>query len=136
MTDFLTKLDEIEKDVGIVAPDCGDNSCHFRNESPFGGMRTNGGCRCFRTINPSTLRYLKNLHYLKPQSLLLCKIVRIQLEKIETALDCVQVDRKDFEKLRMQEFKKFSVHNLDTASAVLQEAKMESERLLLTNSNG
>ena len=27
--------------------DCGDNSCYWKKS---GGMRTNGGCRCFRDL--------------------------------------------------------------------------------------
>jgi hypothetical protein len=27
-------------------PDCGDNSCMYRDRSKPSGMRTNGGCRC------------------------------------------------------------------------------------------
>lgn len=27
-------------------PDCGDNSCLYRDRSKPGGMRTNGGCHC------------------------------------------------------------------------------------------
>lgn len=27
-------------------PDCGDNSCRYRDRSQPSGMRTNGGCRC------------------------------------------------------------------------------------------
>lgn len=30
----------------MIELDCGDNSCYFKKSS--GGMRTNGGCRCFR----------------------------------------------------------------------------------------
>jgi hypothetical protein len=29
----------------VEHPDCGDNSCLFAEKK--GGMRTNGGCRCF-----------------------------------------------------------------------------------------
>ena len=31
------------------APDCGDNSCLFGGRGK-GGMRTNGGCRCFKEL--------------------------------------------------------------------------------------
>lgn len=31
-----------------MKPDCGDNSCLFVDRSKPTGMRTNGGCRCFR----------------------------------------------------------------------------------------
>jgi hypothetical protein len=27
-------------------PDCGDNSCMYRDRTRPSGMRTNGGCRC------------------------------------------------------------------------------------------
>jgi hypothetical protein len=30
---------------GLV--DCGDNSCRFAPRARRGGLRTNGGCRCF-----------------------------------------------------------------------------------------
>ena len=36
------------------APDCGDNSCLFAGQGK-GGLRTNGGCRCFREL-PTTER--------------------------------------------------------------------------------
>ena len=29
----------------MTPPDCGDSSCYFATSK--GGMRTNGGCRCF-----------------------------------------------------------------------------------------
>lgn len=35
--------------------DCGDNSCLFRDRTKPSGMRTNGGCRCFRDL-PSEKR--------------------------------------------------------------------------------
>lgn len=37
------------------APDCGDNSCLFGGRGR-GGMRTNGGCRCFKDVRPDTRR--------------------------------------------------------------------------------
>lgn len=37
------------------APDCGDNSCLFGGRGK-GGMRTNGGCRCFRDVRPDMKR--------------------------------------------------------------------------------
>jgi hypothetical protein len=39
-------IDEIDT---AFAMDCGDNSCMFAKEK--GGMRTNGGCRCFGGLN-------------------------------------------------------------------------------------
>lgn len=34
--------------------DCGDSSCPFKKKNEHGvyGMRTNGGCRCFKYIDP------------------------------------------------------------------------------------
>lgn len=37
------------------APDCGDNSCLFGGRGK-GGMRTNGGCRCFKDVRPDMKR--------------------------------------------------------------------------------
>lgn len=40
--------------------DCGDNSCQYAKKK--GGMRTNGGCRCFQDIRPSeNRRQLENV---------------------------------------------------------------------------
>ena len=35
-------------------PGCGDNSCVFSCIRPSGGMRTNGGCRCFTELDLHT----------------------------------------------------------------------------------
>ena len=40
-------------------PDCGDNSCMFGALEKRGGMRTNGGCRCFE--HPRTRREMMHL---------------------------------------------------------------------------
>ena len=37
------------------APDCGDNSCLFGGQGK-GGMRTNGGCRCYKDVRPDMRR--------------------------------------------------------------------------------
>lgn len=37
------------------APDCGDNSCLFGGRGK-GGMRTNGGCRCYKDVRPDMRR--------------------------------------------------------------------------------
>ena len=34
---------------------CGDNSCIFSSLRNNGGMRTNGGCRCFKNLELNTL---------------------------------------------------------------------------------
>jgi hypothetical protein len=43
----MTLLEHADAD-GVILPDCGDNSCIF--SSGRGGMRTNGGCRCFEGL--------------------------------------------------------------------------------------
>ena len=35
-------------------PGCGDNSCIFACIRKRGGMRTNGGCRCFKNLQLNT----------------------------------------------------------------------------------
>ena len=35
-------------------PGCGDSSCVFSCICPSGGMRTNGGCRCFENLKLNT----------------------------------------------------------------------------------
>ena len=35
-------------------PGCGDNSCVFSCIRDNGGMRTNGGCRCFKNLELHT----------------------------------------------------------------------------------
>lgn len=47
----MNDLDILRENYNELARnlDCGDNSCHFKKS---GGMRTNGGCRCFDSIMP------------------------------------------------------------------------------------
>jgi hypothetical protein len=42
------------------APDCGDNSCLFGGAGK-GGMRTNGGCRCFKDLPTMKRIYVERL---------------------------------------------------------------------------
>lgn len=42
------------------APDCGDNSCVFGGQGK-GGMRTNGGCRCFKELPALKRIYVERL---------------------------------------------------------------------------
>lgn len=42
------------------APDCGDNSCLFGGRGK-GGMRTNGGCRCFKDLPTAKRIYVERL---------------------------------------------------------------------------
>jgi len=45
--------------------DCGDNSCHFKDPTKPGGMRTNGGCRCLDLLDVGKRRFvLKMFHEL------------------------------------------------------------------------
>lgn len=54
-----------EKDWLFNTLDCGDNSCLFKPPGA-GGMRTNGGCRCFSDLTPVRRRYVyKMLHEIK-----------------------------------------------------------------------
>lgn len=43
------------------APDCGDNSCLFGGQGK-GGMRTNGGCRCFKDLPTARRVYVERLY--------------------------------------------------------------------------
>jgi hypothetical protein len=51
----VTDTDELVKWVIENAPDCGDNSCLFGGRGK-GGMRTNGGCRCYKDLRPDKRR--------------------------------------------------------------------------------
>jgi hypothetical protein len=44
-----------------TAPDCGDNSCLFGGRGK-GGMRTNGGCRCYRDLPAVKRIYVERLY--------------------------------------------------------------------------
>ncbi len=46
--------------------DCGDNSCSFTKEK--GGMRTNGGCRCFEAAGFHR-SIIKSAHEMLPEIL-------------------------------------------------------------------
>ena len=51
------------------APDCGDNSCVFGGRGK-GGMRTNGGCRCFKDLPGPKRIYVERLFSaLRPEGL-------------------------------------------------------------------
>ena len=43
------------------APDCGDNSCLYGGQGK-GGMRTNGGCRCFKDLPTAKRIYVQRLY--------------------------------------------------------------------------
>lgn len=55
-----------------------------------------------------------------------------QNEKMKQALKDIEpilcVDRDDFEKLRIQEFKEFNIHEIDTAWTIVDEALKEMEK--------
>lgn len=55
-----------DKDWLTTTLDCGDNSCLYRDRTKPGGMRTNGGCRCFRDLPPVKRIYIEKMfHYYK-----------------------------------------------------------------------
>jgi hypothetical protein len=57
-------LSDREKLIGWLrenAPDCGDNSCVFGGQDK-GGMRTNGGCRCFKDLPTMKRIYVERLY--------------------------------------------------------------------------
>jgi len=43
--------------------DCGDNSCLFIGPEQRKGMRTNGGCRCFKTLPQKHRIYVNKLFH-------------------------------------------------------------------------
>ena len=53
--------DEFVKWLRENAPDCGDNSCLFGGHGK-GGMRTNGGCRCFKDLPTMKRIYVERLY--------------------------------------------------------------------------
>lgn len=55
MSEQSDKLGELTEWLRGNAPDCGDNSCLFGGRGK-GGMRTNGGCRCFKDVRPDMKR--------------------------------------------------------------------------------
>lgn len=62
--------------------DCGDNSCYFK-KTP-GGMRTNGGCRCFDSAGYSRL-FVESAKQMLPE-LLKLKQENKELKKLIEAL--------------------------------------------------
>lgn len=42
--------------------DCGDNSCMFRDPNKPSGMRTNGGCRCFRDLDTQRRDFVHRMY--------------------------------------------------------------------------
>ena len=73
-------MDKITTDLEWLTTtlDCGDNSCLFRDRTKPGGMRTNGGCRCFDDLKPKRrlfvhkmfqclLQVKKGIHLLKTE---------------------------------------------------------------------
>lgn len=54
------RTDQIDQWLREIAPDCGDNSCMFGGRGK-GGMRTNGGCRCFKDLSQAKRIYVERL---------------------------------------------------------------------------
>jgi hypothetical protein len=42
--------------------DCGDNSCMFRDRSKPSGMRTNGGCSCFKDLPTEKRMFVRAMY--------------------------------------------------------------------------
>lgn len=53
-------VDKVDAWLRENAPDCGDNSCLFGGRGK-GGMRTNGGCRCFKDLPTAKRIYVERL---------------------------------------------------------------------------
>lgn len=60
--------------------DCGDNSCYFATQK--GGMRTNGGCRCF-----SNAGFSKGMHGAAREMLLEVLRLREEVADLRAQLD-------------------------------------------------
>ena len=57
----IARLEALLEWLRMHAPDCGDNSCLFGGRGK-GGMRTNGGCRCYKDVRPDMRRvYVERL---------------------------------------------------------------------------
>jgi hypothetical protein len=57
---FAGSNDKVGQWLHENAPDCGDNSCLFGGRGK-GGMRTNGGCRCFKDLPTAKRIYVERL---------------------------------------------------------------------------
>ncbi len=69
------------KDYLYTTLDCGDNSCLYQDRSKPGGVRTNGGCRCFRGILHTDKRmYVERLFHE-------VKRIRAKLDRAEEWFD-------------------------------------------------
>lgn len=80
----LTKfLDEVEQRLGkATPPDCGDNSCYFAIKKE--GMRTNGGCRCYKNCTVEARYYAnRNLRTMPSDLKTLLALVKRQREGLE-----------------------------------------------------
>lgn len=53
--------DKLDEWLRQNTPDCGDNSCLFGGRGK-GGMRTNGGCRCFKDLPTAKRIYVERLY--------------------------------------------------------------------------
>ena len=91
MKDLLAKLDEMEKRANAAAPpDCGDNSCWFATAK--GGMRTNGGCRCYDRSDLAGRRYATLMHASRTDIPKLIAALRRAVEGLEK-YRCSNCDR-------------------------------------------
>lgn len=80
------KLDEYlaqvkERAEKNTPPDCGDNSCRYAPVKS--GMRTNGGCRCYRDNNTESRHYVMRLHESRTNIPRLLEIIDTMREALE-----------------------------------------------------
>lgn len=80
---LLAKSKEIRD--GTTPPDCGDNSCPYAIKR--GGMRTNGGCRCYRDSGFEARQYVLRLHHSAKASQSKDEIIEIAVEALEYIKD-------------------------------------------------
>lgn len=69
----------------MTPPDCGDNSCYFATSK--GGMRTNGGCRCF-----SKAGFSKGMHAAAREMLLEILKLRAEVAELKAQLSATEFD--------------------------------------------
>lgn len=56
-----TKAPTVEPHPWSQPPDCGDSSCEYAKTKT--GMRTNGGCRCYKDCKNNARLYAKWMHH-------------------------------------------------------------------------
>ena len=61
----IKKIEKKDRDLSFLINtlDCGDNSCLFRDHSKPSGIRTNGGCRCFKDLPAKKRHFVHRMFY-------------------------------------------------------------------------